>query len=165
VPANCRKGCVSAPRVGSNEFIGFHEKLKVLSKPKSNLTDLAAKYSRSTYYAIFDSTLILTFSQKSWIQIPRFVTSLLSRCDFQKYPTKVFRISFSVLRSQYAAVLQPEALVASVSRHSTGRFALSSEKITHFACISLKLPLSFSLSFLHFNLPFFCIVADWFSCI
>lgn len=63
--------------------------------------------------------------------------SALPSCDFPKCPTKVFRISFSVLRSQYAAVLQPEALVASVSWHShnTGRFALSSERITHFACI------------------------------
>jgi len=68
---------------------------------------------------------------------PARLTSLLPRCDFPKCPTKVFRISFSVLRSQYAAVLQPEALVASVSWHShnTGRFALLSERITHFACI------------------------------
>lgn len=54
------------------------------------------------------------------------LTSPLSRRDFPKCPTKVFRISFSVLRSQYAAVLQSEALVASVSRHShnTGRYTL-----------------------------------------
>lgn len=40
-------------------------------------------------------------------------------CDFPKcFTERIFRISFSVLRSQYAAVLQPRALVASVSRHS-----------------------------------------------
>lgn len=65
--------------------------------------------------------------------------SLFLVCDFPKCPTKVFRISFSVLRSQYAAVLQAAALVASVGRrsHNTGRFALSSRRITHFVCVSL----------------------------
>lgn len=80
------------------------------------------------------------------------------RCDFPKCPTKVFRISFSVLRSQYANVLQPEALVASVSRHShnTGRYALSSERITR---VSLASHYSLSFSLLFFYYP----VALYFS--
>lgn len=84
--------------------------------------------------------------------------SALPRCDFPKCPTKVFRISFSVLRSQYAAVLQPEALVASVSWHShnTGRFALSSKRITHFVCIYHESLLPFTPFFLLCsNLQFF----------
>lgn len=108
---------------------------------------VAYTYDRRLRFSVFiQRKLFHKKEAKRPLRLPRF-TSLLSRCDFQKYPTKVFRISFSVLRSQYAAVLQPEALVASVSRHShnTGRFALSSEKITHFACISLELAFSFSL--------------------
>lgn len=82
------------------------------------------------------------------------LTSPLSRLDFPKCPTKVFRISFSVLRSQYAAVLQSEALVASVSRysHNTGRYAFIRENHIAF-CVCLSrvtapfFPLSFFITF------------------
>jgi len=125
----------------------------VVSQCSSNANGSVKKKGRSGLYAL--------------------LTSPLSRLDFPKCPTKVFRISFSVLRSQYAAVLQSEALVASVSRysHNTGRYAFIRENhIAFCVCLSRVTAPFFPLSLflLHSNLLFFhngCDVETDYACI
>jgi len=70
-----------------------------------------------------------------------------SKMSYQSVSDFIFRFTFAIRRCT-----TPEALVASVGWHShnTGRFALLSERITHFACIYHESLLPFTPFFITF---------------